>query len=158
MECYTQHHCLNSFSKGFSHQLWIHFGFPPYTCKPMGCASLSDDIHWLFSLTESYFWLFSRSCVRFFPLFFACYPRGNTSVTDRLGPGQVSLAASWDWLCWTWKKDILAGSHRSCSCNPTATKALPQQHNAIRMMKNVEGRKRVREYANIISIKCLFTN
>lgn len=66
MEHYTQHKCSNSFSKGFSHQLWINFGSPPNAWKPGGCASLTDDVPWLFSFTGPYFWLFSKSFVGFF--------------------------------------------------------------------------------------------
>lgn len=95
VQCYNQCHCSDSFSKGFSHQLWMNFGFPPNACKPVGYTSLTDDVPWLFSLTGSYFSFFTKTCVGFFPLFVHC-PGGDTSVTDGLGFSQVPLGAIWD--------------------------------------------------------------
>lgn len=45
----------------------------------------------------------------------------------------ICLGAGWHWLCQTRGK-ILAASHRSCHCNPTATKSLPCKPSGLSYM------------------------
>ncbi|XP_027738683.1 ras GTPase-activating-like protein IQGAP2 isoform X11 [Empidonax traillii] len=49
--------------------------------------------------------------------------RGVTTISDwpSLGQRHVCLGAAWHWLCRTWRK-LLAASHRSHPCGPSAAK------------------------------------
>ncbi|XP_051644094.1 ras GTPase-activating-like protein IQGAP2 isoform X5 [Manacus candei] len=56
--------------------------------------------------------------------------RGVTTISDwpSLGQRHVRLGAAWHWLCRTWRK-LLAASHRSHPCGPSAAKTWPCKPN-----------------------------
>ncbi|XP_064498112.1 ras GTPase-activating-like protein IQGAP2 isoform X10 [Pseudopipra pipra] len=56
--------------------------------------------------------------------------RGVTTISDwpSLGQRHVRLGAAWHWLCRTWRK-LLAASHRSHPCGPSAAKTWPYKPN-----------------------------